>query len=84
MMREYKWRHTAILYDQDYVFFNLAGSNLALDFKDMSDIPRPLDIPFKAKKLSDPGALLQDASKQARRKCKTLWRLSYYMRKPGA
>ncbi|KAK3085674.1 hypothetical protein FSP39_006966 [Pinctada imbricata] len=66
MMEKYKWRHVSILYDQDYVFFNLAGSNLALDFKAMSDIPRPLDLPFKATKLADTKSLLREASKYSR------------------
>lgn len=66
ILKEYSWSHIAILYDQDYVFFNLAGGQLAIDLKGIESLPRPLDIPFSATKLKDPGILLQEASQYAR------------------
>ncbi|XP_022336489.2 atrial natriuretic peptide receptor 1-like [Crassostrea virginica] len=66
ILKEYSWSHLAILYDQDYVFFNLAGSQLAIDLKGIESLPRPVDIPFSATKLKDPGSLLQEASQFAR------------------
>lgn len=69
ILNEYSWSHLAILYDQDYVFFNLAGSQLAIDLKGIESLPRPVDIPFSATKLKDPGSLLQEASQFAR--CKS-------------
>lgn len=72
ILKEYSWSHIAILYDQDYVFFNLAGGQLAIDLKGIESLPRPLDIPFSATKLKDPGILLQEASQYAR--CKSMKR----------
>lgn len=66
ILKEYSWSHIAILYDQDYVFFNLAGGQLAIDLKGIESLPRPLDIPFSATKLKDPGILLKEASQYAR------------------
>ncbi|XP_062586842.1 atrial natriuretic peptide receptor 1-like, partial [Saccostrea cucullata] len=66
ILKEYSWSHLAILYDQDYVFFNLAGSQLAIDLKGIESLPRPVDIPFSATKLKDPGSLLLEASQFAR------------------
>ncbi|XP_021348353.1 atrial natriuretic peptide receptor 1-like [Mizuhopecten yessoensis] len=66
LMREYNWRHIAVIYDVDYIFFELAGGNLVRDFHNDISMPRPLDLQFQASKHADPGSLLIEASKQAR------------------
>ncbi|XP_060079814.1 atrial natriuretic peptide receptor 1-like [Ylistrum balloti] len=66
LMREYSWQHIAVIYDVDYIFFELAGGNLVRDFHNDASFPRPLDLQFQASKLADPGSLLIEASKEAR------------------
>ena len=65
-MRRYKWSNIAVIYDLDYVFFELAGSNLVDDFKGNPDWPRPADLHFKKSTLSDYSALLKEAGQYAR------------------
>ena len=67
-MNEYSWYHTAVLYDQTYVFFELAGSNLVDDFKVSYNVARPYDIPFTPAKVKDYGDLLLEAKANARGK----------------
>ena len=66
IMSAYGWTHTAILYDITYVFFDLAGSNLVADFRDIPTMARPYDIPFVPSKVNDYADLLLDAKKHAR------------------
>lgn len=66
IMSAYGWTHTAILYDITYVFFDLAGSNLVKDFRDIQAMARPYDIPFVPAKVKDFGDLLLDAKQHAR------------------
>lgn len=67
ILEKYSWKHIVILYDTDYVFFNLAGSSLARDFKADADLPRPLDIPFRKATLNNKHKeLLTEANQHAR------------------
>ncbi|XP_069114578.1 atrial natriuretic peptide receptor 3-like [Argopecten irradians] len=66
LMSKYDWRHISIIYDVEYIFFELAGVNLVRDFVNNGAWPRPLDLQFAASKLSDPGILLKTASRQSR------------------
>ena len=66
IMAAYGWKHTAILYDITYVFFDLAGSNLVTDFRDMANMERPYDIPFVPANVKDYGDLLLEAQLHAR------------------
>ena len=70
IMDTYGWTHTAIIYDVTYVFFDLAGSNLVTDFRDIPIMERPYDIPFVPSKVQDYGDLLLDAKLHARGKVK--------------
>ncbi|OWF56507.1 Atrial natriuretic peptide receptor 1 [Mizuhopecten yessoensis] len=66
LMSKYGWRHISIIYDVEYIFFELAGVNLVRDFVNHASWPRPLDLQFGSSKLSDPGTLLTTASRQSR------------------
>jgi len=66
ILAQYNWKHTAILYDITYVFFDLAGSNLVHDFRMDNSLERPYDIPFNPEKEVDYGDLLLEASFHAR------------------
>lgn len=65
ILLRYGWKHTAILYDEDEVFFRRVGKNLALDFRQDSTLSRPFERPF-SKSTSDFSSILKEASKYAR------------------
>ena len=70
ILQEYYWKHIVILYDTDYVFFNLAGNSLSRDFKADADLPRPVDIPFRKATLGNKHRdLLTEANDHARGRC---------------
>ncbi|XP_052233271.1 atrial natriuretic peptide receptor 1-like [Dreissena polymorpha] len=66
ILSAFDWKHTAILYDITYVFFDLAGSNLVNDFRSNTDLARPYDIPFNPQQITDYAHILMEASKHAR------------------
>ncbi|XP_071172165.1 atrial natriuretic peptide receptor 1-like [Mytilus edulis] len=67
ILEKYSWKHIVILYDTDYVFFNLAGNSLARDFKADGDLPRPVDIPFRKATINNQHKnLLTEANLHAR------------------
>ncbi|KAK3100996.1 hypothetical protein FSP39_000087 [Pinctada imbricata] len=65
ILKHYQWRHTAILYDVDEVFFERIGANLVLDFRSDPYFERPFDIPYR-RDTADLQKLLEDASRHAR------------------
>lgn len=65
ILLQYGWRHTAILYDEDEVFFRRVGKNLALDFRQDDTLNRPYERPF-SKSTVDFSSILTEASKFAR------------------
>ncbi|KAL4229979.1 Nitrogen permease regulator 2 [Mactra antiquata] len=46
IMSQYRWKHTAILYDNSYILWRVIGVNLAIDFRRTDSLERPYDIPF--------------------------------------
>lgn len=62
----YKWKHTAIIYDIDEVFFVRAGSNLVKDFRHDDTMARPYDLPFQRTKVKETSVFLKEASAHAR------------------
>uniref|UniRef100_A0A8W8MXD4 Receptor ligand binding region domain-containing protein n=1 Tax=Magallana gigas TaxID=29159 RepID=A0A8W8MXD4_MAGGI len=65
ILLQYGWRHIAILYDEDEVFFRRVGKNLALDFRQDDILNRPYERPF-SKSTVDFSSILTEASKLTR------------------
>ncbi|XP_052677730.1 atrial natriuretic peptide receptor 1-like [Crassostrea angulata] len=65
ILLKYGWRHTAILYDEDEVFFRRVGKNLAMDFRQDDTLNRPYERPF-SKSTVEFSSILTEASKFAR------------------
>ncbi|KAL3859686.1 hypothetical protein ACJMK2_009893 [Sinanodonta woodiana] len=66
IMLSYHWKHTAIIYDSSYIFFDYAGKNLVQDFRLDGEMARPYDIPFDPSKVRDYYDLLDEAKANAR------------------
>ena len=66
IMAEYNWRHSVIMYDSEYILWEVVGENLVVDFRKSSNLARPYDIPFDPAKTTDYSELLLDAKSRAR------------------
>ncbi|XP_061187794.1 atrial natriuretic peptide receptor 1-like, partial [Saccostrea echinata] len=65
ILLHYGWKHTAILYDEDEVFFRRVGKNLAQDFRKDDTLTRPYEKPFP-RSTDNFSGILSEASRHAR------------------
>jgi len=68
IVKAYQWKHSAILFEDTDLFFNLAGVNLVKDLRASDQTYGPLELKFTPEKSTDEDYkhLLTEASKRAR------------------
>ncbi|XP_053378037.1 atrial natriuretic peptide receptor 1-like [Mercenaria mercenaria] len=66
LLREYDWRHVSIIYDEDEIFYLVAGPSMVHDFEMDSEFPDSNPVPFKRTKDWSPPDTLNKASRHAR------------------
>jgi hypothetical protein len=66
LLREYSWQHVSIIYDEDEIFYLVAGPSMIHDFEKDSEFPDSNPVPFKRTKAWNPRDTLTMASKHAR------------------
>ena len=65
----FQWKHVAILYDIEDVFFRIQGQALIQALRNDDTYPRPFDLEYDSKKDPPFDDMLEEASKHARGKC---------------
>lgn len=66
LLREYRWRHVSIIYDEDEIFYLVAGPSMVNDFEKDAEFPDSYPVPFKRKRSWNPQDTLKLASRHAR------------------
>ena len=66
IMKEFDWRHLAIVYDTSDILMQVQGSALIKELRSDRSRPRPYDIAFDGSKSTNLDALLTEAAENAR------------------
>ncbi|KAH3893921.1 hypothetical protein DPMN_018073 [Dreissena polymorpha] len=66
LLKEYGWRHVAVIYDEQEVFYKNAGPSMIEDFKHDPDFPDPYELKFNRTDNWLPEETMEDASAHAR------------------
>lgn len=66
LLKKYRWEHVSIIYDEDEIFYLMAGPSMVNDFEMDSEFPDSNAVPFRRSKDWDPTDTLIIASRHAR------------------